>query len=153
LKDRGSLTIEATVIIPVIMIFFYLLMVLPLSTVYFDKITEDITVMILKENRWVIGKKDITSIIDDYKFIELKNIEIINDEIYIELIALNFIQRGLNFKFKKWDNNIEKLVYVTDTGYKFHEFWCKYLRESMIPMEYSLAILKYGECKSCYYNK
>lgn len=153
MKNRGSLTIEATVIVPIIMIFFYLLMVLPLSTVYFDKITEDITVMILKENRWAIAKESVKSIIDEYKFIDLKNIEIIDDEIYIELTALNFIQRGLDFKFKKWDNNFEKLVYVTDTGYKFHEFGCKYLMESMIPIKYSLAILKYSECKKCYYNK
>ena len=46
-------------------------------------------------------------------------------------------------------NPQEKIVYVTNTGSKYHRDGCRYLRESKIPMNYSDAIKSYTPCSVC----
>lgn len=40
-------------------------------------------------------------------------------------------------------------VYVTRTGSKYHRSGCRYLRQSMIPMQLSEARGSYGPCSVC----
>jgi hypothetical protein len=42
------------------------------------------------------------------------------------------------------------LVYVTRTGHRYHQGWCRYLRQSKIPMSRSRAIESgFTPCRVC----
>ena len=43
----------------------------------------------------------------------------------------------------------EIIVYVTNTGSKYHRDGCQYLRQSKIPMPLSQAAGLYGPCSRC----
>jgi len=43
----------------------------------------------------------------------------------------------------------EVTVYITRTGAKYHESWCRYLRRSKIPISLSEARKSYGACSVC----
>lgn len=42
------------------------------------------------------------------------------------------------------------IVYVTETGSKYHDDGCQYLRKSKIPMELEDAQASYGPCSRCH---
>lgn len=42
------------------------------------------------------------------------------------------------------------IVYVTETGSKYHDDGCQYLRKSKIPMELEDAQASYGLCSRCH---
>jgi competence protein ComEC len=55
--------------------------------------------------------------------------------------------RSSNQAFKQQTNEI--IVYVTNTGSKYHRGSCRYLRQSKIPMALKDAKVDYEPCSVC----
>ncbi len=46
--------------------------------------------------------------------------------------------------------SVENVVYITKTGHKFHQAWCRYLKYSRTEIDRAEAIrLGYSACKVC----
>lgn len=45
--------------------------------------------------------------------------------------------------------NVNTIVYITDTGSKYHRSGCKYLSESKIPISLSEAVIHHNPCSVC----
>ncbi len=148
-RIKGSLSIEAAIVIPLFLIFVYLLLLGPLSNVYFNHFEKNLTAQLIDSLNYSITEYDIEKCLDYSGNLKIRKITFEEDELEVIVTFKKVISRVWRIHYPLDKVRIKKLTYITDTGNKYHLFGCEYLRESMIPIFYSIAVLRYDACKVC----
>lgn len=149
LKNKGSIAIEAAIVIPLFLLLIYLLILGPLSNVYFNHFEKNLTNELIDSLNYSITEYDIEKCLDHSGNLTIKKINLERDRLEVIVTFKKVIKRAWSIHYPMKKVGIKKLIYVTDTGKKYHLFGCEYLRESMIPIFYSMAILRFESCKVC----
>jgi hypothetical protein len=105
--------------------------------------------MLIEGMHNTLTQKDVEQLIESIPQLECAEVNFDNNHIEIMVIYRQWVKRRwvIDMPFSRIP--FESLVYVTDTGYKYHLFGCDYLKRSLVPLIYSRAILSYGGCKVC----
>ena len=149
LHNKGSISIEALIVIPLFLVIIYLMILGPLSNVYFNHFEKNLTRELIDSINHTVTVKDIEKYLERSDNLTIRQINFENDRLEVIIRYKKLISRRWRIYYPMNKIGIKKLVYITDTGKKYHLFGCKYLRESMIPIFYSLAVLQYDNCKVC----
>jgi hypothetical protein len=149
---RGSLTIEAAVILPIVLMLLYLIILFPLSEVTFDRFEEHLHNQLIESINATMVGEDLIGFIKAEDHLEMTLMKWSGDNLFIELKFAKIRSRIWIIKYPFSRIPFERLVYVTDTGVRYHIFRCVYLRESLIPLVYSRALQAYTPCKVCSMN-
>lgn len=149
LHNNGSISIEAIIVIPLFLLIIYLMVLVPLSNIYFNHFEENLTRELMDSINHTITSRDIVKCLDQKNNLVIENVVHEANRLEVTIAYKNIVSRRWRINYPMNKIGIKKLVYITDTGKKYHLFGCQYLRESMIPIFYSLAVLRYDECKVC----
>lgn len=152
MNNRGSLTIEATMILPVLILVICFLMLLPISKIYFNVFEKEMIDGLMSTTSRSFNVSEIDDIVERHPQLEIESIFFRLKEVEVTVAFNSIYYRRWLIKYDIRVPNVEPLIYITDTGRKFHHFGCVYLRESMIPIIYSKGIIKYDACKACSFH-
>ncbi|MEA3423261.1 MAG: hypothetical protein U9Q80_05670 [Bacillota bacterium] len=152
MNNRGSLTIEATIILPLVILIIYFFMLLPISKIYFNVFEGEVIEDLMRTTSRSFNVSEINDIIERHPQLEIKSVFFRLNEVEVTIAFNSIYYRKWLIKYDIRVPNVETLIYITDTGKKFHHFGCVYLRESMIPIIYSKGIIKYDACKACSFH-
>lgn len=148
-RIKGSVSIEAAIVIPLFLLLVYLFILGPLSNVYFNHFEKNLTAQLIDSINHSITEDDVEKCLDHYGNLTIKKITFERDRLEVIVTFKKVISRCWSIHYPLNKVRIKKLTYITDTGNKYHLFGCEYLRESMIPIFYSVAVLRYDACKVC----
>jgi len=152
MNNRGSVTIEATIILPLVLLVIYFLMLLPVSKIYFNVFEKEMIDGLMNTSSRSFNLSDIDEIEKRHPRLSVKSVYFRLKEVEVTMVVSNIYYRRWLIKYDIRVPAVEPLLYITDTGKKYHHFGCNYLRESMIPIIYSKAIINYDSCKSCSFH-
>ncbi len=152
-KRRGSLTIEAAAVLPIVMVLLYMIILFPLSEIVFNQFEEHLHSLLIESINRTMEAEDLIDFIEGEERLEMTSMRWQGRELSIELKFGEIRSRIWRIRYPFSRIPFEKLVYVTDTGLRYHIFGCVYLRESLIPLIYSRALLGYSPCKVCSMNR
>ena len=90
--------------------------------------------------------KTLTGLDSGYHYYQVRAYAIVNNQSYYS--SLSGVTSGY---VSYYNTNISNVVYITNTGSKYHRYGCQYLRYSCIPISLSSALARgYSACSVCW---
>lgn len=149
---RGSISIEGMIIMPVFLMVMLLVLYGILAQVYFDAFEEAMTRALLDSTTQSLGYQEIRVMVRSYDGLELEAFDLSLTTMTVSLSYQGLFRRRWVVAYDIRLPSFESLLYVTDTGKKYHRFGCRHLSQSMIPMIASEAMVKFSPCGVCSLN-
>ncbi|OPL07405.1 MAG: hypothetical protein AVO33_05730 [delta proteobacterium ML8_F1] len=123
-----------------------------LAQVHFDHFEEILTRALFDSTTQSLSFREVTSLVRPYEALAICEFELSRDAMTLCVSFKSIFRRRWVVHYDTRLPSFESLLYVTDTGSKFHRFGCRHLNQSMIPLPASEALVNFSPCGVCSLN-